>query len=86
MNIESIIEKVEYIFDRYRWRSDIEEALEDLGFKLWANLKDEHGKEHPDEQLWAYDRGVPNGQVLVLINWVDGFYWIYRKVDRGSLI
>jgi len=84
-NIEDIIDTVKSIFDRYKWRDDIEIELEDAGFKFWANTIIEDEKYNRDEEIWAYDVGVPNGQVLVLINWIDGFYWIYKKVERGRI-
>ncbi len=77
VNVKALKATVEEIFDKYKWREDIEEALENAGFKLWF--------EDGDEQVWAYDKGTPNGQVLVLINWVWCFYWIYEKVGRGDI-
>lgn len=65
---------VEKIFERYNYRVDIEQSLRDLGFDLWATIRD-----NPDEEIWAYDKGTPNGQILVLINWIDCFAWIFEK-------
>jgi len=85
-NIEKIKNTVKYIFDSYKNREIIEEQLEMSGFSLWGYLNDYHGRPNHDEQIWAYDRGVPNGQIIVLVNWIDGFYWIYEKIGRGDLV
>jgi len=83
---DDIIFQVHEIFENNKNRYIIEEALQGVGFKLWGYLEDHLGRPNKDEQIWAYDVGVPNGQVLVLVNWIDGFYWIYKKVDRGDMI
>ena len=80
-----LISEVKRVFSEYRARYLIEEQLEMLGFELWGNLNDSSGRPNPDEQIWAYDVGVPNGQILVLVNWIYGFYWIYKKVERGDI-
>jgi len=74
LKIEQIIREVEEIFDRYNYREDIENELRNIGFDIWALIDD-----NPDEQIWAYDRGTPNGQVLILMNWIDCFAWIFKK-------
>ncbi len=78
--LENLITKVHEVFRRYNYREDIEAGLRDLGFKLWTYIDD-----NEDEQIWAYDVGTPNGQLLILINWIDAFYWIYKKVGRGDV-
>lgn len=78
--MEKLKEKVLEIFDRYSWREDIERELQNIGFELWALIDD-----NEDEQIWAYDKGTPNGQILVLINWMDGFAWLYEKTERINL-
>lgn len=72
--LEQIREKAEEIFDRYKYREDIEQELRNLGFDVWALIDD-----NPDEQIWAYDKGTPNGQILILVNWIDCFAWIFEK-------
>jgi len=72
--VEKLRQDVEEIFERYNYRVDIEQGLRDLGFDLWATIRD-----NPDEQIWAYDKGTPNGHILVLINWIDCFAWIFEK-------
>ncbi|GAB6134531.1 hypothetical protein [Thermococcus prieurii] len=86
INIQAIKQRVMEIFESYRDRGLIEEQLELAGFQLWGYLNDHYGRPNRDEQIWAYDKGVPNGQVLVLVNWIEGFYWIYEKTDRGDLV
>ncbi len=76
---DDIIFQVHEIFEHNKDRYIIEEALQELGFKLWGHLEE-------DEQIWGYDVDVPNGQILLLVNWINGFYWIYKKVDRGDMI
>jgi len=78
---DKLISKVEHIFRAYRDRFLIEDELESLGFKKWAEIGGS-----PDEQLWAYDKGTPSGQVLVLINWLHGFAWVYKKVESVDLL
>jgi len=86
MNYDDIIFQIHEIFEYNRDRYIIEEALQELGFRLWGHLEDNHGRPNRDEQIWAYDVSIPNGQILLLVNWAGGFYWIYRKVDRGDLV
>jgi len=74
MKTEQLISEVEEIFNRYNYREDIERELRSLGFEVWALIDD-----NPDEQIWAYDKGTPNGHVLILINWIDYFVWIFKK-------
>ena len=75
---EQLIKKlrwnVEEVFDRYNYRTDIEEKLRDLGFDLWAIVDN-----NPDEEIWVYDKRTPNGHILVLINWINCFAWIFEK-------
>ena len=78
---EEIMQKVEAIFRTYNSREAIEDALHRIGFERWANIDN-----NPDEELWAYDKGTPNGQILVLINWVHGFTWIYQKAKSIDLL
>ena len=78
---DKLISKVEYIFRAYNSREAIENELESLGFKKWADIDG-----NPDEEIWAYDKGTPNGQVLVLINWLQGFAWIYKKAESIDLL
>ena len=86
VDVRAIKQHVRDIFESYRNRTLIEEQLELAGFNLWGCLNDRLGRPNPDEQIWAYDRGAPNGQVIVLVNWIDGFYWIYEKVERGDMV
>jgi len=74
MKTEQLINEVEEIFNRYNYREDIERELRSLGFEVWALIDD-----NPDEQIWAYDKGTPNGHVLILINWIECFVWIFKK-------
>ena len=77
---KEIISIIEEIFERYNYRKDIENGLRNLGFEIWALID-----ENPDEQIWAYDIGTPNGQILLLINWIDCFAWIYEKIKKIDL-
>lgn len=79
--IEDIKWAVMEVIDRYNHRDDITKALSSLGFSLWTYID---GNE--DEEIWAYDKGIPNGQILVLINWCDAFVWIYEKKKTISMI
>ena len=74
MKTEQLINEIEEIFNRYNYREDIERELRSLGFEVWALIDG-----NPDEQIWAYDKGTPNGHVLILINWIDCFAWIFKK-------
>ena len=85
MEIEKLVERVKALFASTKDREAIADGLRELGFELWSYLTNEWGKPNPDEEVWAYDKGTPNGQLLVLINWIDGFYWIYERTDRGSI-
>jgi len=78
--MDDLIKKVKELFNRFTYREDIEDGLRDLGFKLWAEIDN-----HPDEQVWAHDVHTPNGDVLVLINWVDAFAWVYKKVEKVKI-
>lgn len=73
-DLEKLKEKIEEVFDRFNYREDIERELRNLGFEVWALIDD-----NPDEQIWAYDKGTPNGHILILINWIDCFAWIFEK-------
>ncbi len=79
--IAEVLEKVREIFERYNYREDIERALQDYDFKIWNYTMFDD-----DEQIWYYDDGdIPNMQVLLLVNWIDGFCTIYRKEYRIML-
>ena len=72
---------VEEIFDRFNYREDIEKALQDNNFKIWN-----YDMLNDDEQIWYYDDGsIPNMQVLLLVNWIDGFCWVFKKEKRIML-
>ena len=77
--IEMIKKEVEKVFDRYNYREDIENALKTLGFDLWGYTKKLNGSDNIDEQIWGYNKGTPNGQILILINWIDCFAWVFKK-------
>ena len=61
---DGIILQVHEIFANYKNRHMIEDALRERGFALWGYLNDFYGRQNKDEQIWAYDVGVPNGQIL----------------------
>ena len=67
-------------------RIAVEEILRSKGFELWANTKRLDGALNFDEQIWAFDRGTPNGQVMLLVNWIDGVIWVYNKVERFDMV
>lgn len=79
--IEKATRIVEEIFDRFNYREDIEKALQDNNFKIWN-----YDMLNDDEQIWYYDDGsIPNIQVLLLVNWIDGFCWVFKKGKRIML-
>ncbi|RLF99986.1 hypothetical protein DRN58_04175 [Thermococci archaeon] len=77
--MRKIEEQIEEIFSRYNDRKDIERELELLGFDKWAEWT------RGDEVLYFYDKGVPNGQIIITINWIEGFYRVYEKVFVGDI-
>ena len=60
------------IFDRFKWRTDIEEALKSLGFKVFFGDTDEMIYFTPDE---------PH-EILLYTNWIDATFWIYERVEK----
>ena len=82
---DRIIEEVKDFLRTHKDREEISEFLQSLGFELWANAWDFRNKPNPDEEFWAYDKGTPNGQLIILINWIDGFAWFYKKVSRCDI-
>ena len=77
--MKELEEQIEEIFNRYNDRKDVTTALQKLGFSLWAYTERPDGSKILDEEIWVYDVGTPNGQVLILINWIDCFAWIFKK-------
>lgn len=84
--IKAIKDAVALVFKITNNRHVIEKNLENIGFRLWAEIQDEYGRPNSDEQVWALDRpeDIPNAQILLLVNWTWGFYWIYVKTERGE--
>ena len=86
MELEELRRKVADIVEEYGSRDGIEDEFRSLGFELWGVTKKSDGRDNPDEQVWGYERGSPNGRYIMLVNWIQGFLWIYEKRDRVSLI
>ena len=71
-DIESKIKLVREVFDRFKWRDDIEEKLKSLGFDVFFGDVDEKIYFTPDE---------PH-EILLYVNWIDGNFWIYKRIEK----
>lgn len=60
------------IFDRFKWRSDIEDALKSLGFKVFFG--------DPDEKIYFTPK-EPH-EILLYVNWIDNSFWIYERIEK----
>lgn len=60
------------IFDRFKWRDDIEDALKSLEFEVFFGDSDEKIYFTPNE---------PH-EILLYVNWIDGTFWIYKRIEK----
>ena len=92
-----IINAVKEMLSKYRDRDLIEEQLEEIGFHRWCceevpSYYVSHSLQHTlrghrsDEEMWFYDCGTPNGDVILLLNWIDNRMWIYIKKESRRMI
>ena len=70
--IENKIKQVRKIFDRFNFRDDIENELQSLGFEVFFGDIDEKIYFTPNE---PHD-------ILVYVNWIDGCFWIYKRIEK----
>jgi len=80
--IKELEENLKKVFENYTDRRAVEEELSKMNFKIWnPNML------FKDEQIWYYDDGsLPNMPVILLINWIDGFFWIYKREWRYNFV
>ena len=67
VEVKFIEERIREIFNRYNDRIDVENALKDLGFDLWGFTKKPDNSDNLDEQIWGYEKGIPNGLKPIIV-------------------
>ena len=69
---ERILKQIRNVFNRFNFRDDIEEELESLGFNVFFG--------DSDEKIYF----TPNDphKILIYINWIDGCFWIYKRIEK----
>ena len=65
-------------------RELLTKRLKLIGFECWGYTTEPDGDFNYDEEIWGYSKGNPNGDLLILINWIDGFAWVYEKKLRAD--
>ena len=66
------VKQVIEVFNRFKWRDDIENELQSLGFKVFFG--------DTDEKIYF----TPDGphEILVYVNWIDESFWIYKRIEK----
>lgn len=93
MNEELVVENIKHFlesndFSTWEGRERAKDFMRRIGFELWANTwRQDYEEVNEDEEIWGAEFHTENGngQLLVLINWIDGFFWIYKKEARWDV-
>ena len=75
VEIKTLKKSIITIFDRFKWRNDIEEAIGELGFRLFFGDIDEK----------IYFTPQRDHDILLYVNWIDASFWIYERTEKLDL-
>ena len=73
---EQLKKKLIQIFDRYKWRDDIEEAIKEIGFEPFF--------EDPDEKIYFTPKRIHD--ILLYVNWINATFWIYERTQKLEIL